>query len=181
MAAVFKLLLITLTLLTNAAGAGDTLVKVRQDGMLLKVEGWLTTPVDESTAWEVLTDYPNFPVFVPGVRSNRVVDTRGNVKTVAQQGEMAVGTLRMPYEGTMRIEEDPGEGLDILFLSGLFKDVQGQWRMNGGRPLRLSYRMQLDLMKTVIPAPLVSPMAEAQVRMWVTVFAREMERRQRQR
>lgn len=181
MAVVFKLLLVTLLMLASVAQAGDTLVKVRQDGMLLKVEGWLTTPVEESTAWEVLTDYPSFPGFVPGVRSNRVLDSRGNVKTVAQQGEMAVGTLRMPYEGTMRIEEAPGEGLDILFLSGLFKDVRGQWRMNGGKPLKLTYRMQLDLMNTIIPAPLVSPMAEAQVRMWVTVFAREMERRQVQR
>jgi ribosome-associated toxin RatA of RatAB toxin-antitoxin module len=179
MTAIFKLLIVALLLLSGLARAGETLVKVRQDGMLLKVEGWLTTPVDESTAWEVLTDYSNFPVFVPGVRSNRVTDSRGNVKMVAQQGEMAVGNLRMPYEGTMRIEEEPGEGLNILFLSGLFKDVQGQWRMNGGKPLKLTYRMQLDLMKTIIPAPLVSPMAESQVRMWVTVFAHEMERRQK--
>lgn len=177
---VFKYLLVLFLALATVAQAGDTHVNVRQDGMILKVEGWLTTPVEHTVAWGVLTDYGNFPLFVPGVRSNRVMDQRGNVKTVAQQGEMAVGSLRMPYEGTMRIEESPGEGLDIHFLTGLFKDVRGQWRMGNGKPLRLTYRMQMDLLKTIIPAPLVTPLAEAQVRMWVTVFAQEMERRQGQ-
>lgn len=160
------------------ADAAETHVSVRQEGMLLRVEGWLTTPVDVATAWSVLTDYSRFPDFVPGIRQNQVVEAKGNTKMVSQQGELAMGTLRMPYEGTMRIEEAPREGISIQFLSGLFKDVEGQWQVGRSRPLKLTYRMQMDLMKTIIPAPLVSPMAEAQVRLWVTVFAQEMERRQ---
>lgn len=173
----FQLFLAALASLPLLLQAAETQVNVRQEGMLLRVEGWLTTPVDADTAWGVLTDYTRFPDFVPGVRRNLVVETKGNTKWVSQQGELAVGNLRMPYEGTMRIEEAPGEGLDILFLTGLFKDVRGEWQVGRGRPLKLIYRMKMDLMKTVIPAPLVSPMAEAQVRLWVTVFAQEMERR----
>lgn len=173
----FSLLLAILASLPALVQAAETQVIVRQEGMLLRVEGWLTTTVDVNTAWSVLTDYTRFPDFVPGIRRNLVVESNGNTKLINQQGELAVGNLRMPYEGTMRIEEVPGEGLDILFLSGLFKDVRGEWQVGRGRPLKLIYRMKMDLMKTIIPAPLVSPMAEAQVRLWVTVFAQEMERR----
>jgi hypothetical protein len=87
------------------------------------------------------------------------------------------GQFRMPYTGQMRVEEHAGEGLEILFLSGPFKDARGEWNMQPGRPLKLTYRMDMDLMKTSFPPPLAPAIAEQQVRTWVEVFGREMERR----
>ena len=49
--------------------------------------------------------------------------------------------------------------------------------MQPGRPLKLTYRMDMDLMKTPFPPPLAPAIAEQQVRTWVEVFGREMERR----
>ncbi|MDP2430500.1 MAG: SRPBCC family protein [Pseudomonadota bacterium] len=163
-----------------AIAAADTPLKVVQSGSLLSVEGWLETNATREIAWSVLTDYEHFPEFVPGILANRVLETQGRVKTVAQSGEIVTGLFKLRYEGTMRIEETPDEGLSILFLSGPFKEVRGEWRMERAekkRPLRLVYRMNMDMMKTPFPPPLAPIIAEQQVRTWVDMFGREMDKR----
>lgn len=160
-----------------AASAAETGIGVRQDGTRLVVEGWLKTTATTATAWTVLTDYARFPEFVPGIHSNQVVESRNGSKTIEQRGEVVTGQFRLLYAGLMRVVEHPGEGLDILFLSGPFKDVRGEWSIQPGRPLKLIYRMDMDLMKSPFPPPLAPAIAEQQVRTWVEVFGREMERR----
>lgn len=161
----------------TCARAAETGINVRQDGARLVVEGWLKTTADAATAWSVLTDYTRFPEFVPGVYANKVLESGNGVKSIEQRGEVISGQFRLPYTGQMRVEEHAGEGLDILFLSGPFKDVRGEWNIQQGRPLKLTYRMQMDLMKSPLPPPLAPVIAEQQVRTWVEVFGREMERR----
>lgn len=158
--------------------AAEMQATVRQDGNILIVNGWLAVAVDNALAWQVLTDYESFPTFVPGIRVNRILSSQGNRKLVEQQGEVLAGSLRMPYGGQMLIQESPGLGLQIRFLSGLFKDVEGEWRIESRKPLKLSYQMRMDLMKSPFPAPLAPQIAEQQVRSWVTVFAQEMTQRQ---
>lgn len=163
-----------------AAVAVEIPLKVTQNGTLLSVEGWLETEATREIVWSVLTDYEHFPEFVPGIHANRVLETQGRVKTIAQRGEIVTGLLKLRYEGNMRIEEFPDEGLSILFLSGPFKEVRGEWRMERAekkRPLRLVYRMNMDMMKTPFPPPLAPGIAEQQVRIWVDVFGREMDKR----
>ena len=157
-------------------GAGNGL-SVRQEGTLLTVEGELQTSADAATAWAVLTDYPRFPEFVPGILSNRVLESRPNAKLIEQRGEVVSGPFRLAYSGQMQVDERPGQGLEILFLSGPFKDVRGEWKMESGRPLKMIYRMRMDLAKSPVPPPLAPSIAEQQVRTWVDVFGREMERR----
>lgn len=164
------------------AAAADMHVDVRQSGMQLSVEGWLDTRVSRELAWSVLTDYERFPDFVPGIRANRITRAEGNEKTVEQKGEISTALFRLAYEGAMRVEETPGKGLTIRFLTGPFKDVRGEWRMEAGedkkpRTLRLVYQLDMDMMKTPFPPPLAPAIAEQQVRTWVEVFAREMEAR----
>ncbi len=156
----------------------ETGLSVRQEGTQLTVEGWLKTSVDRATAWTVLTDYPRFPEFVPGIYANQVVEAKNGVKLIEQRGEVISGPVRLTYTGQMRVEEHPGEGLAILFLSGPFKDVRGEWNIEPGRPLKMIYRMRMDLMKSPFPPPLAPTIAEQQVRTWVDVFGREMERRE---
>lgn len=162
--------------MTSAHGA-ETGIQVRQEGTLLVVEGWLKAAVGNATAWSVLTDYERFPEFVPGILGNRVVEAGNGLKTIEQRGEVVAGQFRMSYTGLMRVEERRGEAVDIQFVSGPFKDVRGQWNIQGGRPLKLVYRMSMDLMKSPFPPPLAPAIAEQQVKTWVEVFGQEMERK----
>ncbi|MEW5787562.1 MAG: SRPBCC family protein [Pseudomonadota bacterium] len=159
-----------------AAGAAETGLSVRQEGVQLVVEGWLKTHADADTAWAVLTDYPRFPEFVPGMLANRVLETAGGVTRLEQRGEVVSGAFRLVYAGQVRVVENPGKGLDIQFLSGPFKDTRGEWNVEGGKPLKLLYRMRMDLTRSPFPPPLAPAIAEQQVRTWVEVFGREMER-----
>lgn len=168
-------LILSLWLAINLAHA-ETGMRVRQDGMLLTVEGSLATPVDAARAWRVLTDYARFPEFVPGIHGNRLVREQDGFKFVEQRGEVVTGAFRMAYGGILRIQEFRPDGLRIQFISGPFKDAEGEWRVQAGQPLRLSYRLRMDLMKSPFPPPLAPGIAEQQVRVWVEAFAREMEK-----
>lgn len=152
-------------------------ITTRQEGMILVVEGWLQTKADKTTVWAVLTDYARFPEFVPGITSNQVLAARNGHKTIAQQGQVMAGQVRVPYEGLMNVTERHHEGMDILFLSGPFKDVRGAWRMTSGSPLKLSYSMRMDLSRTPFPPPLAPTIAQQQVSVWVEMIGREIERR----
>lgn len=162
----------------------QTSISVKQNGSQLTVEGWMDSEASRKVAWEVLTDYAAFPDFVPGIRSNRVLETDGQVKTVAQRGEIITGVFRLQYEGTMKITESPDDGLDIRFITGPFKGVRGEWRMESAEKnpgLRLVYRMNMDMMQSPFPPPLAPGIAEQQVRTWVDVFGREMDKRMKRR
>lgn len=143
---------------------------------MLTVEGWMTPNVDVAAAWSVLTDYARFPRFVPGIHVSRVLERSDGAVLVEQRGEIGAGQLRVPYDGLLRIEETPHERIRIQFVSGPFKDARGEWGIQAGKPPRLGYRLHMDLMKSPFPPPLAPGIAEQQVRTWVEVFAREMER-----
>jgi len=166
-------------LLVQLTLAAETRMKVRQTGSMLMVEGQLEVPVNQTTAWAVLTDYARFPEFVPGLNSSRLLEERNTSKWVEQRGTVIAGQFRMPFQGVVKIEELRPEGqpgvIRVAFISGPLKDVQGEWNIKPGKPLDLSYRMQMDLMKSPFPPPLAVTIIEQQVRTWVEAFAHEMQ------
>ena len=93
---IMRMVIQTLMLIWLASAvvhAAETGLSVRQEGGQLTVEGWLKTPVDRATAWSVLTDYPSFPQFVPGIHSNEVLEARIGVKLIEQRGEVVSGPV----------------------------------------------------------------------------------------
>ncbi len=146
----------------------------------LTVEGRLDAPVGRAIAWAVLTDHDGFARFVPGLQVSQVIEDHGNEKVVAQRGEITAGP-RLRFDGNVQVTEIPGEGMRLVFLSGLFKDSEGEWQLSGDRPVTLKYRLRMDMRKSPLPPPLASTLAEQQVRQWLSALASEMERRQANR
>lgn len=153
-------------------------VRIELGSTHLAAEGSLAAPVSRKVAWAVLSDHDHFADFVPGLHANRVVEDRNHDKIVAQRGEITTAGPRLRYDGTLRIREQPGEGMRLLFLSGLFKDSEGEWRLSGERPVTLVYRLRMDLRKSPLPPPMAATVVEQQVRQWLSAVAAEMERRQ---
>jgi ribosome-associated toxin RatA of RatAB toxin-antitoxin module len=152
-------------------------VNFQQQGTHLLVSGELTVPVSPVTAWAVLTDYERVPEFVPGMRVSRVLEQSGNTRLVEQQGEMQANNMRMLFMGTLRITEEPTSRLSVQFLSGTFRNMQGQWTLQGKRaPVTLAYQLDFDA-GTPYPSPVMVGMLQQQVIHWVTSLAAEMERR----
>ena len=181
----FQAALIVIRILLGMAliGGGQVMaaappaVNFQQQGTHLLVSGELTVPVSPATAWAVLTDYERVPEFVPGMRVSRVLEQSGNTRVVEQQGEMQANNMRMLFMGTLRITEEPTSRLSVQFLSGTFRNMQGQWTLQGKRaPVTLAYQLDFDA-GTPYPSPVMVGMLQQQVIHWVTSLAAEMERR----
>lgn len=161
-----------------AAAADPPSINFQMQGTHLLISGELSVAASAATAWSILTDYERVPEFVPGIRVSRVVEASGNGKVLEQQGEMLANNMRMFYQGTMRISEEPPDKIGIQFLSGTFSNMQGQWLITGKRaPVKLSYRLDYDAM-TPFPSPVIVGMIQQQVLMWVSSLGAEMERRE---
>lgn len=173
------LLLLPACAFESQAADPHTQISVRQEANILTVEGTIPTPVSRLSAWAVLTDYSRFPDFVPGIHSNRILEQRNEFKVIEQRGMISNNQFQMPYQGIMQVEERKREGvpegMKILFVSGPLKDVQGEWNIQPGKPLGLTYRMRMDLTKTPFPPPMAASIIEQQVRTWVDAFSREMQ------
>ena len=181
----FQAALIVIRILLGMAlvGGGQVMaaappaVNFQQQGTHLLVSGELTVPVSPVTAWAVLTDYERVPEFVPGMRVSRVLEQSGNTRVVEQQGEMQANNMRMLFMGTLRITEEPTSRLSVQFLSGTFRNMQGQWTLQGKRaPVTLVYQLDFDA-GTPYPSPVMVGMLQQQVVHWVSSLAAEMERR----
>lgn len=152
-------------------------VNFQQQGTRLMASGELVVPVSAATAWEVLTDYERVPEFVPGMRISRVVEQTGNIWMVEQQGEMMANNLRMFYQGLLKIIRESPDRLSVQFVSGTFRNMQGQWTVSGKKaPVKLGYQLELDT-GTPYPSPIMVAMLQQQVALWVGSLATEMERR----
>jgi len=163
---------------TGMAAAADPItVNFQQQGTRLMASGELAVPVSAETAWEVLTDYERVPEFVPGMRISRVVERTGDICMVEQQGEMMANNLRMFYQGVLKIIKEPPDRLSVQFVSGTFRNMQGQWTVSGkNSPVKLGYQLELDT-GTPYPSPIMVAMLQQQVTLWVSSLAAEMERR----
>jgi ribosome-associated toxin RatA of RatAB toxin-antitoxin module len=152
-------------------------VNFQQQGTRLLVSGELVVPVAAATAWAVLTDYERIPEFVPGMRVSRIIEKNDNTRVLEQQGEMLANNMRMLYLGTLRIVEEPSSRLHVQFLSGTFRNMQGEWTLKGkGDPVTLAYQLDYDT-GTPYPSPVMVGMLQQQVIHWVSSLAAEMERR----
>lgn len=161
----------------HVMAANSPSVNFQQQGTRLLVSGELTVPVHPSTAWAVLTDYERVPEFVPGMRVSRIIEKTDSTRVLEQQGEMTANNMRMYYLGTLRVTEEPSSKLSIQFLSGTFRNMLGQWTLEGkSAPVKLSYQLDYDT-GTPYPSPVMVGMLQQQVIHWVTSLAAEMERR----
>jgi ribosome-associated toxin RatA of RatAB toxin-antitoxin module len=160
-----------------AAAADPVTVNFQQQGTRLMASGELAVPVSAATAWEVLTDYGRVPEFVPGMRISRVIEQNGDISMVEQQGEMMANNLRMFYQGVLKIVRESPDRLSVQFVSGTFRNMQGQWTVSGkNSQVKLGYQLELET-GTPYPSPIMVAMLQQQVTLWVSSLAAEMERR----
>ena len=162
---------------SHALAAGPPSVNFQQQGTRLLVSGSLSVPVAPETAWAVLTDYERVPEFVPGMRVSKIIEKGDNTRVLEQQGEILANNMRMLYLGTLRVVEEPISKLSVQFLSGTFRNMQGQWIIQGkSAPVTLAYQLDYDT-GTPYPSPVMVGMLQQQVIHWVSSLAAEMERR----
>ncbi|MEB3313463.1 MAG: SRPBCC family protein [Cyanobacteriota bacterium] len=90
----------------------------------------VATPVDQTTAWQVLTDYGNFHRFLPTVAESRVVGVEGDRTIVEQLDRRRI--LLSTVESRIRTEnlELNQQQISFQLLEGNLEYMYGHWRLD---------------------------------------------------
>ncbi|MCU0518154.1 MAG: SRPBCC family protein [Oscillatoria sp. Prado101] len=77
--------------------------------------------------WSVLTDYENFPKFLPNVVSTKIVGANGNRKVVEQVSERQVFLVSVTSRVRTENTETEKQRIDFRLVDGDLKELQGFW------------------------------------------------------
>jgi ribosome-associated toxin RatA of RatAB toxin-antitoxin module len=77
--------------------------------------------------WSVLTDYENFPKFLPNVVSTKIVGANGNRKVVEQVSERQVFLVSVTSRVRTENTETEKQRIDFRLVDGDLKELQAFW------------------------------------------------------
>lgn len=172
---------VVLAALVSAPGKAAENVSIealrRDDAIEVTCRALVRAPLE--LIWGTLTDYDRLPEFIPGIRSSRVLEQRGELKTVHQSGEARFLFLSFPIDVTVASTERPPFDIDVRLLTGNLRKLEGSYRIEplGGDLFALHWR------GTIAPdawlPPLVGEMLmRASIEDQFRGMVREIERRE---
>jgi ribosome-associated toxin RatA of RatAB toxin-antitoxin module len=82
-----------------------------------------------SVVWEVLTDYGDFPQFLPNVISSRVLEVKGNQKIVEQVDSRRVLIITVKSRIRTLMTETRPQRIDFRMVEGDLQQFQGYWQI----------------------------------------------------
>ena len=168
-----------LGLVAQGAVAATIAIDVTSDADQIAIEASAVLNADATTAWDVLTDYPRYIDFIPGLQECRVVARKGTTVTVAQSGEVTLWLLRTPLDVTFEITETAPTRLDSRVVAGDLRAFNSRYVLTPvGDEVRLEYSGTLQF-----GVPLFGPIERLAVKQNVArrfqALADEIERRRR--
>jgi hypothetical protein len=89
------------------SAAADLAISMQDEGSLVAIRASASMNADADLAWRVLTDYPRYSEFIPGVRNCRIVRRSGGAVTVEQAGSAFLGLVPIPVVIVYEITESP--------------------------------------------------------------------------
>ncbi|MGB3612448.1 MAG: SRPBCC family protein [Elainellaceae cyanobacterium] len=91
-------------------------------------QGFILIDTDRATVWEVITDYENFPSFLPTVVETRVVADEGDRKLVEQVDERNVLFTTVTSRIQTENVETPPHQITFRMTEGDLNHFQGRWQ-----------------------------------------------------
>lgn len=91
-------------------------------------QGFILIDADQETLWEVITDYENFPSFLPTVIEARVVEDEGDRKLVEQVDEREVLFTTVTSRIQTENVETPPHQVSFQMTEGDLTRFQGCWQ-----------------------------------------------------
>ncbi len=168
-----------LVLWTAAAGAAEGLsVETTRRGAAIEVRAYALVDARYATVWSTLTDYERLAEFVPGMRSSRVLERRGNTWVVEQRGETRFLFFSHPVEVTVRATARPPYALDVRLLKGNLKRLDGGYRVEPVADGRIALRWIGLVEPASLPPLLGELMMRANIESQFSAMVREIERRE---
>lgn len=86
------------------------------------------------TAWQVLTDYNNFELFLPGVTDSELLETNGDRKVFQQISRIKTFIFSTKARIRMAVTESYPEKIAFNFLDGDLDNLDGTWLLEPVSP-----------------------------------------------
>jgi carbon monoxide dehydrogenase subunit G len=95
-------------------------------------------------AWEVLTDFQNFPKFVPNLRESAVIKPGDKQFTIEQKGVAKFGAFSFNWTSQREIVLTPQTAILSTQVKGSLKKQQSLMNVSAeGEGTRMNYRLEL--------------------------------------
>jgi ribosome-associated toxin RatA of RatAB toxin-antitoxin module len=170
-----------LALWTAAAGGAEGLsVETTRRGTAVEVRAYALVEAEYGTVWSTLTDYDHLSEFVPGMRSSRVLERRGNTWIVEQRGETRFLFFTHPVEVTVIATARPPHALDVRLLKGNLRRLDGGYRLEPAGAGRIGLRWVGVVEPDSLPPLLGELVMRASIESQFAGMVREIERREAQ-
>lgn len=112
-----------------ARAAEDVSVETARRGAAVEVTCRATVRAPRELIWRTLTDYNRLAEFVPGMLKSRIVESRGAVTIVEQQGEARFLLFSSPIDVTVATTDRPPDAIDVQLIKGNLRRLEGGYRI----------------------------------------------------
>jgi ribosome-associated toxin RatA of RatAB toxin-antitoxin module len=92
-------------------------------------EVWNLIPAPVEVVWSVLTDYEQFPQFLPSVVSCRVLEREDGRTVVERRDRRKIGFMPIKVRIITENIEATGDRLDYRLLKGTLDSMEGSWQV----------------------------------------------------
>jgi ribosome-associated toxin RatA of RatAB toxin-antitoxin module len=106
------------------------------------------------TVWAVLTDYNNFPKFLPNIVSTKIIETNGNQKIVEQVDSRQVFLFTITSRVRLAItESDRRNKVEFRQIDGDLQSISGYWQIEPIAPYQGATPNQVLITQVVEAQP----------------------------
>jgi ribosome-associated toxin RatA of RatAB toxin-antitoxin module len=106
-----------------------------------------------SQVWQVLTDYPNLPKFIPNMVESRVLQQEGDRKVVEQVDRRQVLLVSIVSRLRLQIRENPQQQIEFQLIAGDLERMEGSWQIEPVSPIPLRPPSQILITHMVRAQP----------------------------
>lgn len=110
--------------------AQDVAVDAERQGNALAITAHARLRAPLPLIWSTLTDYDHLARFIPGMRSSRVIERRGNTAIVEQTGEASFWFFHYPIAVTVQSDEHYPAAIGVRVLAGNLRQLAGGYRID---------------------------------------------------
>ena len=105
-------------------------------------------------AWSVITDYNNFPKFLPNIISTKIIETKGNQKVVEQVDSRQVFLFTIKSRVRLAItESDRKNKVEFRQIDGDLQNISGYWQIEPIAPYQGAASNQVLITQVVEAQP----------------------------
>lgn len=164
-----------------ASGAEEITIDTQRRDSAVEVRASARVAARYDMVWRTLTDYDHLADFVPGMRTSRVLERRGNTWVVEQRGETRFLFLSYPVDVTVLATAHPPGALEVRLLRGNLRRLEGGYRVEPLADGTVRLRWNGLIEPESLPPLLGEMMMRATIRDQFTGMVREIERREAER